>query len=202
MTIELKHITPLQLEQFLNQAASASFAGDLLEVDDPLWGGFWSGDVIAPGYRLPAVELALLRAIRLDGTWPAGSSGDSFQAGLRQVVAYPQNGVWTLAVAGQPCLICTAPGEVATGRPAGLAAVAWYCLTTRQLHAGYLAAPQSLIFSGAVLLRPPTWARDLEAGRKEAPGWVKKAAARQESLPDNLAARLDAAILRVRAGLG
>ncbi len=37
------------------------FTPATLEVDETLWGGFWQGDVLAPGYCLPAVELSYLR---------------------------------------------------------------------------------------------------------------------------------------------
>ena len=100
-----KKATAPQLARLAAQAGAAPFAADLLEVDEPLWGGFWQGDVIAPGYRLPAVELALLRAMRLDATWPEGTGVAQFLADLRQAISDPQAGVWLLAVAGEPCVV-------------------------------------------------------------------------------------------------
>lgn len=44
------------------------FMPAMLEVDEVLWGGFWQGDVLAPGYLMPALELAFLRVTRIDET--------------------------------------------------------------------------------------------------------------------------------------
>ena len=41
------------------------FIAGSLEVDDLLWGSFWHGDVISPGYTLPAPEVNFLRETRL-----------------------------------------------------------------------------------------------------------------------------------------
>ena len=159
LIIRSKKATPQQLAQLVDQARVAPFADDLLEVDEPLWGGFWQGDVIAPGYRLPAAELALLRAMRLDTTWPEGTSVAQFLADLHWATSQPQAGVWTLAVAGEPCVVFAAPFNVARSmlnvKP--LATVVWYCATTERLHAGYRAAIDSLSFVGAVEQRPPNF---------------------------------------------
>jgi hypothetical protein len=93
---------PDQLAHITRQVAAAPFAEDLLEVDEPLWGSFWQGDVIAPGYRLPAVELAWLRAIRLDKNWPQATTIPQFLADLRQAILAPRAGIWTSYWLPQP----------------------------------------------------------------------------------------------------
>ncbi|HXV96804.1 MAG TPA: hypothetical protein VEC93_00165, partial [Anaerolineae bacterium] len=163
-----KKATPQQLAELVAQASAAPFAADLLEVDEPLWGGFWQGDVIAPGYRLPAVELTLLRAMRLDATWPEGTDVAQFLADLCQAISDPQAGMWLLAVAGEPCVVFASLSSQKPvvsnqksegGRRSAVgghppATVAWYCATTERLHAGYRAPAASLNFMGAVEQRP------------------------------------------------
>jgi hypothetical protein len=161
---------PQQLDWLVAQVGSAPFAEDLLEVDEPLWGGFWQGDVIAPGYSLPAVELALLRAIRLDRTWPEGTSVAQFLADLRQAISEPHAGIWALMAASEPCVVFASPLVIAnprserqakirahlTGSPKSkiqnlkLITVVWYCATTERLHAGYRTPLETLNFSEAV----------------------------------------------------
>jgi hypothetical protein len=97
-----------QLDQIARHVAAAPFAEDLLVVDEPLWGGFWQGDVIAPGYQLPVVELALLRAVRLDKNWPEDTTVSQFLADLHRAILDPQAGIWLLAVAEQPCVLFVA----------------------------------------------------------------------------------------------
>ena len=224
LIIRSKKATPQQLAQLVDQARVAPFVDDLFEVDEPLWGGFWQGDVIAPGYRLPAVELALLRAMRLDATWLEGTSVAQFLADLHWATSQPQAGVWTLAVAGEPCVVFAAPFNVARSmlnvKP--LATVVWYCATTERLHAGYRATIDMLNFVGAVEQRPPNFigarhfdpfdyapfgsaqdrqdrsALHLEAANQ--PSWLAQIA--EQIVVDeqsSLALRLDAEILRLRA---
>jgi hypothetical protein len=104
--------------------AAAPFSTALLEADEALWGGFWHFDVIAPGYLLPAVELNLLRAIRLDQSWPPETTPAQFLADLRQAILDPQAGLWRLSLAGTSCFVAATPGP-----PAGqeLITVVWYC---------------------------------------------------------------------------
>jgi hypothetical protein len=206
-----KKATASQLARLGAQASAAPFAADLLEVDEALWGGFWQGDVIAPGYRLPAVELALLRAVRLDGTWPEGTAVTQFLADLRQAISDPQAGVWLLAVASEPCVVFASisnqksvvRSQKLEGGGHALATVAWYCASTGRLHAGYRAPAACLNFMGAVEQRPllTSSASQLESTQLN---WLK------QSLDQNiggqpstvgglsLAARLDAEILRLR----
>jgi hypothetical protein len=110
--------TAAQASQIAAHAAAAPFVDALLEVEEPLWGGFWQGDVISPGYRLPAVEVALLRAVRLDKSWPPGTTPDAFLADLHRTILDPQAGLWTILVAGQPCVVVagSATGERLNGR--------------------------------------------------------------------------------------
>jgi hypothetical protein len=206
-----------QLAQITPQVAAAPFAEDLLEVDQPLRGSFWQGDVIAPGYRLPAVELALLRAVRLDGSWPEGITVPQFLANLRQAILDPRAGIWTLAVAGKPCIIFAAS---TTNRKSEIqntctarrrkcqksVTVVWYCASTGRLHAGYRTSPAEVQrqmegavkhrgFEADIPLKPPV--------KEKEQSWLAQVAD-QNALnePQSLAARLDLAILRIRAGAG
>jgi hypothetical protein len=201
--------SPDQLAQMTQQAAAAPFAEDLLEVDEPLWGSFWQGDVIAPGYRLPAVELALLRAVRLDRAWQEETTVLRFLADLRQAILDPLAGIWTLAMAtGEPCVIFAA----ATTNPKSKivkpksVTVVWYCASTGRLHAGYRTSPGELQrqMGGGVKHRgfeAPFHLKPSVKGKKQS--WLTQIAG--QGAPDgprSLAARLDLAILRVRAGAG
>lgn len=106
-----------------------SFATDLLEIDAALWGGFWQGDVLSPGYLLPVGELNLLRAVRLAETWPPDTTLDTFLADARQILQDVRAGRWTLTLAGEPCVVVAAGEAQLT--------VVWYCATTDRLHAMY-----------------------------------------------------------------
>jgi hypothetical protein len=200
-----KKATSPQLARLVAQAGAAPFAADLLEVDEALWGGFWQGDVIAPGYRLPAVELALLRAMRLEATWPEGTEVAQFLADLRQAISDPQAGVWALAVAGEPCVVFASTSSqksVASSQRSEVggqfwATVAWYCATTERLHAGYRAPAVSLNFMGAVEQRPllASSASQVESAQLN---WLKQSLGQDKIDDQALAARLDAEILWLR----
>ncbi|MCK6629801.1 MAG: hypothetical protein L6R45_32075 [Anaerolineae bacterium] len=207
-----KKTTPEQLALLIARAGSAPFAGDLLEADEALWGSFWQGDVIAPGYLLPAAELALLRATRFDGTWPEGTSLPDFLADLRQAIRHPQAGVWTLRAAGEPCVVFAAPLNVERSMfnvqrsTLNEATVVWYCATTDQLHAGYRAPLNQLYFAGAVEQRPLV----IRGKRKVKSSysavtegyWIDDQDATSEAhLLKDFAVRLDKEILRLRADL-
>jgi len=191
-----REATPVELNQIVAQAAAAPFALDLLEVDEQLWGSFWQFDVIAPGSRLPAVELALLRATRLDHHWPTNTGLAQFLADLHAAVQHPQAGVWTLPLAGEPCVIFAAPAQTPK-----LITVVWYCATTGNLHAGYRSGFLGTRFSGAVGQRPPRFAGQTGETAGTPPEWLALAVEHLEkSQPGSLAARLDAEILRRRLG--
>jgi hypothetical protein len=64
-----------------------------LIVDQTLWGSFWQGDVIAPGYLLPALELAYLRATRIDETFDAPDP-QHYLRQLQQQLVEPPVGLW------------------------------------------------------------------------------------------------------------
>lgn len=189
--------TASQLAQIADHVASAPFAAELLQVDQLLWGGFWQGDVIAPGYSLPAVELALLRAIRLDGRWPEGTRLDQFLADLHQAIRQPQAGVWALAVVGEPCLVFAAPAQ-----DPKVATVVWYCATTGQLHAGYQTTADTLNFETASEQRTPQGLQRPQPHETgNVPEWLTLAVEQLEvNEAGSLAARLDAEILRQRSG--
>lgn len=151
--------------------AEAPFSPDLLEVCPLLWGNFWQGDVISPGYRLPAVELALLRATRLDRNWPISTTPEQFLADLRATIQHPEATLEIMSAAHEPCWLIKAP----TGLQEQFTVV-WYCQTTGCLHAGYRTRPHA----------PSDWLPEATAG---------------QSPTLNLVARLDQAILRIRYGL-
>jgi hypothetical protein len=214
---------PDQLAHITRQVAAAPFAEDLLEVDEPLWGSFWQGDVIAPGYRLPAVELAWLRAIRLDKNWPQATTIPQFLADLRQAILAPRAGIWTLAVAGEPCVLLAAsttnpksktlaPARITqSARGAGVqnpksVTAVWYCASTGRLHAGYRTSPGECQRQMRGALKQRGLESDVASNptaKKKGHSWLAQAAG-QSTLDERqtLAARLDLAILRVRAGTG
>jgi hypothetical protein len=112
-----------ELAQIIGRVSAASFATDLLEADEVLWGSFWHFDVISPGYRLPAVELALLRATRLDGHWPPNTSIEEYLADLHQTIRHPQARLWLLSAAGEPCVVVAAPTSQAAGGVRGVSSL-------------------------------------------------------------------------------
>jgi hypothetical protein len=111
----------------LRHISQATFVPELQEVDEALWGGFWQGDVISPGYWLPAVELHLLRAMRLDNTWPETTTVEQFLADLRPDKSNAQ--VEITWAAGQPGVVVTIITEYIT--------VVRYNALTGYLEAGY-----------------------------------------------------------------
>jgi hypothetical protein len=192
-------IKAAQLAQIVEYIAAAPFAEDLLEVDELLWGGFWHFDVISPGYRLPAVELALLRAIRLDHHWPEDTGVTEFVSDLRRAILSPQAGLWTLNLAGEPCVVCAAEsGPPSTVVRESLATVVWYCASTGRLHAGYQTRPASLQVIKALQQRAPHWIGQIEKESDAGLNWLEMVVTSADPELDNTAARLDAAILRAR----
>ena len=119
----------------------------------------------------------------------------------------PQAGLWTLAVAGEPSIIFAAP---ATNRKSKIQnpksmTVVWYCASTGRLHAGYRTSPGELLWQmgGAVKHRGLEANLRLKLPVKEkGPSWLVQVAD-QNGLnePQSLAARLDLAILQIRAGV-
>lgn len=177
-----------KLTKIVKNSDQASFAPNLLEVEEALWGGFWQGDVIGPGYCLPAAELALLRAVRLDGYWPTKTTLSQFLADLQTACRHPQAGVWTLTVAGQPCAVLAAP-------VAQMLTVVWYCASTGKLHAGYRTELVALQLPGAAVQRAPKFGGLPPLPPPTVPGWLSNLDAPDSS---SVAARLDRAILRLR----
>jgi len=97
---------PAAWRKFNRRLAPMPFLSTTLEVDEPLWGSFWQGDVIAPGYRLPALELAYLRCTRLDEN-TLGPTPESYLQRLQAtLLAYP-DGAWLALLDGRSTL-CTA----------------------------------------------------------------------------------------------
>jgi hypothetical protein len=222
--VEKIRVAPDELTQIIHHIAAAPFATDLLPANAALWGSFWRFDVISAGYRLPAVELNLLRGIRLDGAWPEGATVEEYLADLREAIRHPQAGVWTLLAAQQPCVIFAAPTKLSPQNSLDLPLVAgqaklkiqnlefstvvWYCASTGKLHAGYRASAKALRFADGVEQRSPGYqqqrpARFDKPGRSKnsPPGWLASTVEQMEPAEaGNLAARLDAEILRLRLG--
>lgn len=174
----------------LPNAGRAPFTPELLSVDAPLWGTFWQFDVLAPGSTLPALELALLRAVRLDTDWPTDTTPAQFLADLHATVSHPHAGAWMTTPAGQPLVVFAAPGI----KPK-FCTVVWYCPATGCLHAGYHIPPVAAHFAEMSVLRPPSF--PLDAPPFAPPNWLREnpgVAGYQSSL----SARLDTAILRWR----
>ena len=190
--------TGQQLALLKERAATAPFADNLLEVDQALWGGFWHFDVIAPGYRLPAVELALLRAIRLDHHWPEETTVTQFVADLRQAILHPSSGIWTLAVASEPCIVFAAPQIRENPK---LITVAWHCAATGRLHAGYRTSRPLGQLANAIEQHPLSLAILNDTARTSTTDWLSEAVAEKDRGKYlDLAARLDSEILRLRLG--
>ncbi|MDM8530275.1 hypothetical protein QUF63_03825 [Anaerolineales bacterium HSG25] len=140
-----KKSLPPQTFKQIQHVAQADFTPALLEVDKALWGGFWQGDVIAPGYQLPAQELALLRAIRLDETWPEQTTLSQYVADLRQAMLSSFATIWTGNIAGLECVVFVTPSS----KQEGESTVVWYCQLTNYLHAGYRTRSKILLSSSS-----------------------------------------------------
>lgn len=173
-----------------NAAHRAPFTLELLPVDAPLWGTFWQFDVLAPGSTLPALELALLRAVRLDTGWSVDTTPEQFLADLHATVSHPHAGEWMTTLAGQPLVVFAAPGN----RPE-LCTVVWFCPATGCLHAGYHIPPAAAHFAEMSLQRPPSF--PLDAPPFASPNWLRENPPVAGNHP-SLATRLDAVILRWR----
>ena len=187
--------SPTALAQVIDQMATAPFSMAHLEADEALWGSFWHFDVIGPGYRLPAMELNLLRAIRLDQSWPPETTPAQFLADLRQAILDPAAGVWRLSLAGTPCFIAAA----STGH--GLITVAWYGATTGQLQAGYRVTPGQLNLATAIPLKAPGF-DEQEVSEDKRPAWPAQTVQNRDIGPGaSVTLRLDTEILKFRAGI-
>ncbi len=193
--------TKNELIEIIEQIAAAPFATGLLAADEPLWGSFWHFDVISPGYRLPAVELALLRATRLDGHWSPDTTVNQFLATLRQVIHHPRAGIWMMPMAQEPCVIFAAEHRRSTvDRQPSLATVIWYCASTGNLHAGYRTPIDTLYVEGAVEQRPPEFELLPQKSTGKPPNWLASAVEHIEiNAESSLTVRLDTQILWWRA---
>ncbi|MCB0191412.1 MAG: hypothetical protein KDJ65_05660 [Anaerolineae bacterium] len=194
--IENKQSIPReQIESLISHIHQVPFATDLLEVDTQLWGSFWHFDVISPGYTLPASELALLRAMRLDHTWAEGTTIEQFQKDLHHAVIQPEAGIWSCSIVEQPCVIIAAP------EPSGLITVVWYCLSTHKLHAGYRTGVANLLLPDAIEQCPPAFFN--HSPQKETKiihHWLDDEIYHNDNNPTgSLATQLDAEIVRIRA---
>ena len=192
---QARKVSPAQLDHLVAGVGTAPFVTALLEVDEALWGGFWQFDVISAGYRLPALELALLRAIRLDHTWPEDTGPAQFLADLQRAIQQPQAGIWTLRWAGEPWAVFAAQ----LGQP--WVTVAWYCATTGCLQAGYRTPLAKLQFEGLPAQRPPQFT-DFSPIQPPGFDWLRTTVEQYDfTEPVDLATRLDVEILRWRLGI-
>jgi hypothetical protein len=184
-----RQLSPAKIDDLIRLAGGAPFTPDLLDADEPLWGGFWQFDVIAPGYTLPAGELALLRAVRLDGHWPADTTLVDFVASLQAAILHPKAGVWTLGLADTILVVFAAPPEPS------LMTVVWASLPDGTLQAGYRCPPAAAHFARMTPQRHPGF--QLDAPSNPAPGWLH-----QQTHPTghHPAASLDQAIRKWRLG--
>ena len=195
----IKHqqlIPSTQLKQLVTHISQVPLTTDLLEADSMLWGSFWQFDVIAPGYTLPASELALLRAIRLDQSWPEDTTVEQFLDDLHQTIRHPKAGIWSIKVAEQPCLVFAA-----TIRQTELITVVWYCILTNKLHAGYQTTPPKLFLPEAIEQRCPDFSNNLVSNQTNINNkWLANLAEQNSNRNiESLTARLDAEIIRIRA---
>lgn len=197
-------LTPQQLNRLVSDAGQAPFVSQVLAVDPPLWGGFWYSDVISAGYALPALELALLRGMRLDRSWPAGIDPAQFLADLQAAALQPQAGVWSLSLVGRPLAVFATPLEI-SAPPAEAAALAglsristviWYGLASGCLHAGYRAPVTKDHFTGMVCQQRPGF--QLAAAPAAPPVWLSEAVEQRRADEQSDASRLDTAILHWR----
>ena len=174
-------VDPLSLRRLVREASHAPFVSHSLAVDPQLWGGFWHSDVISAGYTLPALELALLLAVRLDRSWPPGTDPAQFLADLQSAVSQPQAGVWTLFLARTPVAVFAAPCEISerpapattSGDVSRISTVVWYGLDSGCLHAGYRGLVTEGHFAGMVCQRKPGFR--LAETPSTPPAWLAEA---------------------------
>jgi len=98
--------TPTSWLTFSRALTPIPFSAAILEVDRALWGSFWQGDVIGPGYRLPALELAYLRETRLTESVAEPSPQHYLQAIQTSLSNFP-TGAW-IAHFGRQAVLCLA----------------------------------------------------------------------------------------------
>ena len=187
-------VSPAQLARLAASVGAAPFVAALHEVDTALWGGFWQFDVISAGYRLPALELALLRATRLDHTWPSDISPAQFLADLHKAIQHPLAGIWTLRWAEEAWAVFAAQLD----QP--WVTVGWYCATTGRLHTGYRTSLENLHLPGLPALRPPQ-VTNFSPVQLPDLDWLRTSVEQYDlTEPIDLATRLDVEILRWRLG--
>ncbi len=100
-----------------------SFTAAALEVDTALWGGFWHGDVISPGYTLPAAEAHFLRETRLTESIALPTPADYLTALQQALTAVRQTESVALAefsarrVVGAGWVVWLVQAEIVAGYP-------------------------------------------------------------------------------------
>ena len=110
--------TPAAWRAFIQRQAPWPFLSGGVEVEADLWGDFWEGDVIGPGYVLPLLELAFLRATRLEETFVGPTPQDYLQALNERLIQFPL-GAWAARFGPEEVLCAvfqTRPKAPATSR--------------------------------------------------------------------------------------
>jgi hypothetical protein len=197
-----RQLKPGQLTDLVAVVRQAVFVSDLLHADAALWGSFWQFDVIAPGYTLPALELTLLRATRLDSHWPQSTSPQQFIADLRAAINHPRAGLWTTVLNNTPLAIFAAPAHENSPpvEDPQLITVVWYEMRSKHLVAGYRTAPIDRHFAGLICQQPPGFT--LNPATNSLPVWLTESLAQREAeIASSPTAKLDKAILHWRAGI-
>ncbi len=184
-----------ELNALIQHVSTSIFINDLIEVDQALWGSFWQFDVIAPGYLLPADELALLRAVQLDKNWPIGTTFEAYLLDLQRAITHPHSGIWSLTLAGYLCIIFASPPS------SGLSTIVWYCPSTGRIHAGYRAPTNYINLQHGIAQRPMSNLNNEINYATFAMDWLQPTIEykRELSSPSKID-YLDLAILEVRAG--
>lgn len=119
-----------------------------LEVDEALWGGFWHGDVISPGYTLPALESAFLRETRLTESISLPTPAD-YLAALQQALKTPAREIEPVSLE-----------NIAAQKVVGGGWVVW--VLAEHIAAGYPRPPQPvpaplLHYAQLILSRRSQW---------------------------------------------
>jgi len=183
LAIQQTQATQQQTQALCAYIAKATFAPELIVVEATLWGCFWQGDVISPGYRLLVGELALLRSIEYDHSWPKQTTFPQYYRDLQIACLHPQAHLKVGLVAHEPCAMVISPTNNDTFRYT----VLWYCATTGYLHAGYRISKLDTLHTGEFILPMPSLIN-------QQPGLQKKSA--QLAKGYGLVKRLDKAILQ------
>ncbi len=112
-----------------------------LKVDTALWGSFWHGDVISPGYTLPALEVAFLRETKITQTITLPTPAD-YLAALRNALtqsphrydAVMLDGVAARRISAAGWVVWLINGEIVAGYPEPTAALRDYAASVLEQY--------------------------------------------------------------------